>query len=136
MIDVIFPKRAPTPRERETRPIPNDYRPRQLRAVGPGGAEGDAYYSDDPGPILDGVGIDLERLGNELSRNRLNEIATLVRSLTYGEMIEFARAIWRIRPEGAIDQSSLPTMLHLWSISCPDGAASSSKPSGAQTIEQ
>ena len=136
MIDVIFPKRAPTPRERETRPVPSDYRPKQLRAVGSGGAEGDGYYCDEPGPVLDGMGINLERLGDELSRNRLNEIATLVRSLTYGEMMEFACAIWRIRPEGAIDQSSLPTMLHLWSISCRDGDASDRKPSGDKMIEQ
>jgi hypothetical protein len=126
MIDVIFPKRAPTVRERETRPIPSDYRPRQLRAVGSNGAEGDGYPGDEPGGVLDGMGmgIDLSRLEDELSRNRLSEIATLVRSLTYGEMIEFARAIWKIRPEGAIDQNSLPTMLHLWSISGSDGEVS------------
>ena len=32
MIDVIFPKRAPSPRERDTRPVPSDYRPKPLRA--------------------------------------------------------------------------------------------------------
>jgi hypothetical protein len=128
MIDVIFPKRAPTARERETRPIPSDYRPRQLRAVSSNGAESDGYPGDEPGGVLDGMGmamgIDLDRLEDELSRNRLSEIATLVRSLTYGEMIEFARAIWKIRPEGAIDQNSLPTMLHLWSISGSGGEVS------------
>ena len=132
MIDVIFPKRAPTVRERETRPVPSDYQPRQLRAVGSNGVEGDGYLGDEPSGVLDGM-VDLDRLEDQLNRNRLNEIATLVRSLTYGEMIEFARAIWDIRPEGSIDQNSLPTMLHLWSIS---GEVSSSRPSYGKTIEQ
>jgi hypothetical protein len=119
MIDVIFPKRAPTPRERDSRPIPNDYRPKQMRAVGSGGAESDGYY-DDLGSqtFLDGSAI-MHRLEDELNRNRLNEIAALVRALTYGEMMELAQAIWKIRPEGAttVDQHSLPMMLHLWSTS-------------------
>lgn len=136
MMDVIFPKRAPAPRERDTRPVPSDFRPKQLRTIGSGGAESDGSYGDDPGGLLDGVGIDLERLEDELSRNRLNEIATLVRSLTYGEMMELAHAIWKIRPEGMIDQNSLPTMLHLWSTSCLDGDASDGKTSDGKTIEQ
>jgi hypothetical protein len=116
MIDVIFPKRVPTARERETRPIPSDYRPRQLRAVGSNGAEGDGYPGDEPGGVLDGIGmgIDLERLEDELSRNRLNEI-------------------WKIRPEGAIDQNSLPTMLHLWSIS---GSESEGREAGRPTARR
>ncbi len=117
MIDVIFPKRAPTPRERDTRPVPSDYRPKQLRAVGAGESD---YYGDEPaGGLLD-PGINLLKLEDELTRNRLNEIATLVRSLTYGEMMELAEAIWNIRPEGSIDQQSLPMMLHMWSTSPPD----------------
>jgi hypothetical protein len=115
MIDVIFPKRAPTPRELDTRPAPSDYRPKQLRAVGAGGVDSDDYYGDEPGSVLDMRGINLHRLEDELSYNRLNEIATLVRALTYGEMMELAHAIWKIRPEGAVDQQSLPMMLHLWS---------------------
>jgi hypothetical protein len=114
MIDVIFPKRAPSPRERDTRPMPSDYRPKQLRAVGAGDND---YYDDEPAGGLPDLGINLHKLEDELTRNRLNEIATLVRSLTYGEMMEFAQAIWNIRPEGTIDQQSLPMMLHLWSTS-------------------
>jgi hypothetical protein len=119
MIDVIFPKRAPAPRERDSRPVPNDYRPKQMRAVGPGGAESDGFYEElDGQAFLDGSAI-MHRLEDELSRNRLNEIAALVRSLTYGEMMELAQAIWKIRPQGAaaIDQSTLPMMLHQWSTS-------------------
>lgn len=114
MIDVIFPKRVLTPREHDTRPVPSDYRPKQLRTVGAGGTEGDNYFADEPESLLD-TGINLNKFEDELSRNRLNEIATLVRTLTYGEMMELAQAIWKIRPEGTIDQQSLPMMLHLWS---------------------
>ncbi len=119
MIDVIFPKRAPAPRERDTRPVPSDYRPKQPRA-GSTGTDSDGYYGDEPGRLLNGPGINLHKLEDALNRNRLNEIAALVRCLTYGEMMELAHAIWRIRPEGAIDQQSLPMMLHMWSTSSPD----------------
>jgi hypothetical protein len=120
MIDVIFPKRAPTPRERDSRPIPNDYRPKQMRAV-ISGAESDGYYDDlGGGTFLDGPGL-MNKLEDELNRNRLSEIAALVRSLTYGEMMELAQAIWNIRPEGTVnvDQHTLPMMLHLWSTAPP-----------------
>jgi hypothetical protein len=61
--------------------------------------------------------VNLPKL-HEFGRDRLNEIATLVRTLTYGEMMELAHAICKIRPEGAeIDQYNLPMMLHLWSTS-------------------
>jgi hypothetical protein len=132
MIDVIFPKRAPTPRERDTRPVPSDYRPKPLRSAGADGDDG--YLGDEPG-VLDGAGINLHKFEDELSRNRLNDIAALVRSLTYGEMMELAQAIWKIRPDGTIDQNSLPMMLHLWSTSPPvcDGA---DKPLDVKTTEQ
>ena len=119
MIDVIFPKRAPTPRERDTRPVPNDYRPKPVRALGPGGADGDGYLDEPSSPFLEEA-VSLHKLESELlNRNRLNEIAALVRSLTYGEMMELAQAIWKIRPEGTatVDQTALPRMLHLWSTS-------------------
>jgi hypothetical protein len=128
MADVIFPKRAP--RELDTRPIASDYRPKRMRLFGTGGAESESYYGDelhdqdysqsslegsDEAPRgEDELGPPRLRLG----RNRLNEIAILVRSLTYGEMIELAQAIWKIRPEGEeVDERNLPMMLHLWSTS-------------------
>jgi hypothetical protein len=136
MIEVIFPKRAPTPRELDTRPLPSDYRPRQVRAAG---ADSDRYYSDEysdePPNLLDGAGINLHTFEDELTRNRLNEIATLVRSLTYGEMMQFAHAICKIRPEGTIDQHSLPMMLHLWSTS-PRGGPAYSEAAEGKTAEQ
>jgi hypothetical protein len=128
MADVIFPKRAP--RELDSRPIASDYRPKRMRLLGTGGVESESYYDDElhdqdysqaPLEISEEVSVarresELPRL--EFARNRLNEIATLMRSLTYGEMIELAQAIWKIRPEGEdVSQSNLPMMLHLWSTS-------------------
>lgn len=113
MIDVIFPKRAPSARDRDLRPIPSDYQPRQLSTLDADGIGGDTYYEDlGGGPAcLEGThGMD-----DDSSRNRLNEIASLVRSLTYGEMIELARALWNLRGQDGLDQHSLPMTLHQWS---------------------
>ncbi|HLK81459.1 MAG TPA: hypothetical protein VKT99_08180 [Xanthobacteraceae bacterium] len=132
MADVIFPKRAPTPRELDTRPVAGDYRPKKMRLFDTSGAESESSYSDElrdqdySEAALDiSRELSLHRSEDELSRNRLqlgrnrlNEIATLMRSLTYGEMIELAQALWKIRPEGEeVDQRNLPMMLHLWSTS-------------------
>jgi hypothetical protein len=132
MADVIFSKRTPTPRELDTRPIAGDYRPKRMRLFDTGGAEGESYYGDELRD-QDYSEAALELSGDrtlqrpedessrnrlQLGRNRLNEIASLMRSLTYGEMIELAQAIWKIRPErGDIDEHNLPMMLHLWSTS-------------------
>ena len=60
--------------------------------------------------------IDLDRMAREVSATRLDKIATLIRSLTYGEMIEFASAIWGLKPEGdAVGEADLPKMFHRWS---------------------
>ncbi len=133
MIEVLFPKRQPTPRELDTRPVPSDYRPKHVRAVGDGGAESDGGYGSEPLSLLD---INLHKLEDELTRNRLDDIATLVRSLTYGEMMQFAHAICKIRPGGAIDQQSLPMMLHLWSTSSPGGGPAGSEAAYGKTAEQ
>jgi hypothetical protein len=47
----------------------------------------------------------------------LDDIAALVQSLTYGEMIELSEAIWKSRSEGAVTAESLPAVLHRWSAS-------------------
>jgi hypothetical protein len=124
MADVIFPKRAPMPRELDSRPIPSDYRPKRVRLPDGSGTQSEGYdgdelthqnYSEATMEITGRVNLPKP---DEFDRDRLNEIATLVRTLTYGEMMELARAIWKIRPEGAeVDQYSLPMMLHLWSTS-------------------
>jgi hypothetical protein len=132
MADVIFPKRAPMPRELDSRPIASDYRPKRMRLFGTGGLDNENYYGDELQDqdysqssleVSDDASLHRgeDELGSprlRLGRNRLNEIATLVRSLTYGEMIEFAQAIWKIRPEGEqVDERNLPMMLHVWSTS-------------------
>lgn len=106
MMDAIFPKRSLVARERDR--VPEDYRPKQLRLDG-------AAQGDDHGTLLDGVGINLDRIEDDIKPNRLQEIATLIRALTYGEMMRLAQDLWRTRPSGALDERSLPMMLHLWS---------------------
>jgi hypothetical protein len=54
------------------------------------------------------------RLASTLSRNRFNELAELVRGLTYAEMIEFSGALWRLRGEGKMNPETLPRILHAW----------------------
>ncbi len=64
-----------------------------------------------------GANVSLTKLEAELSRNPLDEIASLMRSLTYGEMIELGEAIWKVKGEGEITQGTLPGILHRWSKS-------------------
>ena len=125
MADVIFPKRAPMPRELDARPILDDYRPKTVRIHSITEADGESYQIDefheqshsDESPEISSQ-VNLRKLEHELSRNPLNEIATMVRALTYGEMIELAQSIWKIRQEGeGVDQDSLPMLLHRWSTS-------------------
>ena len=124
MADVIFPKRAPTPRELDTRPIPSDYRPRRVRLLDGSSTHSEGHYGDElTNQNYSEASMEISGRFNlpkpdEFGGDRLNEIATLVRTLTYGEMMELAHAIWKIRPEGAeVDQYSLPMMLHIWSTS-------------------
>lgn len=125
MADVIFSKRAPMPRELDRRPVPDDYRPKGLRIHAISEVGGENYETDEPyeqtqleAPTEISSQVNLQKLEHELSRNPLNEIATMMRALTYGEMIELAQAIWKIRPEGeGVSQDSLPMLLHRWSIS-------------------
>lgn len=66
-------------------------------------------------------GPDLQKLEEDMSRNRRDEIAAAVRALTYGEMIEFAKGLWGKLPElpegGTVKPEDFPTMLHEWSVS-------------------
>jgi hypothetical protein len=51
-----------------------------------------------------------------MGTNRLDDIATFVRLLTYGEMMDLAAALWKMRPEGKeITEQELPGMWHRWS---------------------
>jgi hypothetical protein len=125
MADVMFPRQAPKPRELDTRMVSDDYRPRRVRTRVSSDADSENYrteelnehhYSEPSTEISSQV--NLGRLEHQLRRNPLDEIATMVRALTYGEMMEFAQAIWKIRPEGeGVSQDTLPMLLHRWSTS-------------------
>jgi hypothetical protein len=52
--------------------------------------------------------------GQYLGETKLDAIATLVKALTYGEMMELAEALWKVKGEGEVTQDSLPGMLHRW----------------------
>jgi hypothetical protein len=59
----------------------------------------------------------LRKLEAELGRRPVEEIARLVRSLTYGEMIELAASMLEVQLEGSvITPDNLPNMLYRWSI--------------------
>jgi hypothetical protein len=70
------------------------------------------------GPRQAGHFVNMEKLERELSRepSPLDEIAGLVRELTYGEMIELAAAIWAARPDDAAATNAdwLAPTLHRW----------------------
>jgi hypothetical protein len=51
-----------------------------------------------------------------MAANPLDNIATLVRLLTYGEMMDLAAAVWKAKPDGKeLDGETLPGTLHRWS---------------------
>lgn len=58
----------------------------------------------------------------ELNRNRLNDIAALARSLTYGEMIELADAVFGCAPQDGITRENLSAVIHRWAMQEPDRA--------------
>jgi hypothetical protein len=67
-----------------------------------------------------GATVNLRKLEERLARKPLDEIATLIQGLTYGEMIELAETMWKSQPEGSIiTQDNLPALLHRWSKSRP-----------------
>jgi hypothetical protein len=126
MADVEFPRRPLLRRVLERRPIPDDYRPRETHRVP--GVELDAPDSHAMNEIDTtshreaemrmGRYIDLRKLGERVPRRPLDEIASLVQGLTYGEMMELAEVLWKVQPEGsAVTQENLPELLHRWSKS-------------------
>lgn len=49
-----------------------------------------------------------------ISMKPLDEIAMLVRALTYGEMMELAAGFWGAKGEDEITQADLPAIIHAW----------------------
>ena len=98
-------------RELSRRPLPDSYKPKALRL--------DPIEGDDalPRPMNAPI-VDLRKLEHELGRRRLDEIADVVRTLTYGEMMELAESMWNIKPEDSnLTEHNLPAGLHHWSTS-------------------
>jgi hypothetical protein len=89
--------------------LPDSYKPKALRL---------APADDGAPPEVDRPIVDLRKLEEELGRRRLDEIADVVRALTYGEMMELAASMWSVRPDGAnLTEHNLPAVLYRWSTS-------------------
>jgi hypothetical protein len=74
-------------------------------------ATAEEVASQEPLPV-----VDLRRLEAELGRKRLDEIADVVRLLTYGEMMELAESMWNVRPsDSELTEHNLPAVLYRWS---------------------
>jgi hypothetical protein len=125
MADVEIPRRQLSPRDlQERRPIRGDYRSPGWRAErevsdGPAVSELDTL-NQRSAEMNTGMTVNMRRLQEQLARKPLEEIATLVHALTFGEMMEFAEGVWKVQPEGlAITVENLPILLHRWSKSVP-----------------
>ena len=87
--------------------LPESYKPKALR-LAPAEA---ASPPEVKRPI-----VDLRKLEEELGRRRLDEIADVMRALTYGEMMELAASMWNVRPDGGnLTEHNLPSVLYRWS---------------------
>jgi len=56
-------------------------------------------------------------------RDRLDELAVLVRALTYAEMLEFAQSVWSARGNHRMTPETLPRILHGWARKMEEGSA-------------
>ncbi len=75
------------------------------------------------------VALDPRDRRQQPMRKPLDKIASLIRSLTYGEMMELAEALWKGLPESsAVTQETLPVMLYCWSISRPAASGEGEMP--------
>jgi len=81
--------------------------------------EGEPEPLDDDAEVAcDEANATLKTAADDVYRNRIDEIALLVQSITYGEMIEVAEAMWKAQPtDTAITQENLPKLLHQWAKS-------------------
>ncbi len=124
MAEGEFPKRLQLPRILERRRAPAAF---QLEATH-GESGGEIEASDSPTNEADTRGHRGGETNTEATLSLqevkrqpplpLDEIATVIQSLTYGEMIEFSEAMWKNRPEGsAVRLENLPELLHRWSTS-------------------
>jgi hypothetical protein len=126
MADVDSSKLPPLTRELERPLRPGDYRPglpararpHEWEAADSPAMNATGARFERRGEMDAGTTVNLRKLQEQLARSPLDEIATLVGSLTYGEMIELSEAIWRAQPDGsAITLENFPALLHRWSKS-------------------
>jgi hypothetical protein len=124
MAESAVPRNPPKPPHGlDWRPVVNDYRAKAGRSDAPE-IDGAGLVAGNPQPAPEAnedtmvSPVNLRKFQEQLDRDRLGEIATLMLALTYGEMIELANAIWKAQPEGsAITADNVPTLLHRWSKS-------------------
>jgi hypothetical protein len=65
-----------------------------------------------------GGSVNLQRLEEQLERRPVDEIAALMRALTYGEMMELAEGLCNVNGQGSeVSKDNLPGLLHRWSMS-------------------
>jgi hypothetical protein len=118
MSDVEIRRRIIPPLPRD---LADDYRPPYLRAAEREVLDSPAMNAPNhrgAEMLSTEATVNLRKLEERITRNTIDEIATLIQSLTYGEMIELAETMWNVRPEGsAITQDSLPALLYRWSKS-------------------
>ena len=137
MAEDEFPKRLQLPPILQRRRAPADF---QLGATyGQSGIDVDPF--DSPANEADMRGhrggetnaaatLSLQKVKRRPSRP-LDEIATLIQGLTYGEMIDLSEAMWKNRPNGSeVTLENLPELLHRWSIS-PLAAGHNGAPGGS-----
>lgn len=89
-------------------PLPSSIKPAGFPCYRRGGCDREEHCEGE-GECL---GVDPPPAG-ALGRNYFNEIAEMVRALTYAEMIEFAGALWK-RGNGKVNNETLPAILHAW----------------------
>jgi hypothetical protein len=90
-------------------PLPSSIKPDGFHCYRRGGCDREALCEGEG----ECVGVDLPP-ENALSRNRFDEIAEIVQSLTYAEMIEFAGGLWSLRGEGEVNCETLAKILYAW----------------------
>jgi hypothetical protein len=136
MAEDELPKWLPFPRGPDRRPTPPDFRTGASHRVR------DIELEASDSLVTNEIDIqshrsaetnmeatrNLQRLEEQPVQKPLDEIATLVQSLTYGEMMELSEAIWKGQPEGlAVTLENLPALVHRWSKSRSAAAHEASK---------
>jgi hypothetical protein len=79
----------------------------------------DALEREKPKDEMNAAGsVNLQKLEEQLERQPVDEIAALMRALTYGEMMELAEGLCNVSGQGPeISKDGLPGLLHRWSTS-------------------